>query len=63
MPNAWSDKRERQYEHIKESYEERGRSEDKAEELAARTVNKARAEKGETKSSKRSRRSKPSKPG
>ena len=50
MPqNAWSAKRERQYEHIKESYEERGRSEDKAEELAARTVNKERAEKGETK--------------
>ena len=46
---AWSPKRERQYEHIKESYEERGRSEDKAEELAARTVNKERAEKGETK--------------
>jgi plasmid stabilization system protein ParE len=55
MPQkAWSDKRERQYEHIKESYEERGRSEDKAEELAARTVNKERAEKGETKSGKSS---------
>jgi plasmid stabilization system protein ParE len=50
MPQgAWSDKRERQYEHIKESYEERGRSEDKAEELAARTVNKDRREAGETK--------------
>ena len=50
MPQgAWSKKRERQYEHIKESYEDRGRSEDKAEELAARTVNKERAEKGETK--------------
>ena len=58
MPNAWSDKRERQYEHIKESYEERGRSEDKAEELAARTVNKERAEKGETTSSRRSKESK-----
>jgi plasmid stabilization system protein ParE len=53
MPKVWSDKRERQYEHIKESYEDRGRSEDKAEELAARTVNKERAEAGETKSSKR----------
>jgi plasmid stabilization system protein ParE len=53
MPKVWSDKRERQYEHIKESYEDRGRSEDKAEELAARTVNKERAESGETKSSKR----------
>jgi plasmid stabilization system protein ParE len=50
MPqNSWSDKRERQYEHIKDSYEEQGRSEEKAEELAARTVNKTRAEKGETK--------------
>jgi len=50
MPQKpWSDKRERQYEHIKESYEERGRSEDKAEEIAARTVNKERAEHGETK--------------
>lgn len=50
MPqDAWSPKRERQFEHIKDSYEDRGRSEDKAEELAARTVNKTRAEKGETK--------------
>ena len=53
MPRSWSDKRERQYEHIKESYEERGRSEDKAEELAARTVNKERSEAGETKGSKK----------
>ncbi len=53
MPRSWSDKRERQYEHIKESYEHRGRSESKAEELAARTVNKERREKGETKSKKR----------
>ena len=53
MPQkAWTDKRERQYEHIKESYEERGKSEDKAEEIAARTVNKTRAEKGETKEDK-----------
>lgn len=54
MPRSWSDKRERQYEHIKESYEERGAGEDKAEEIAARTVNKQRAEDGETKSSKKS---------
>lgn len=53
MPRSWSDKRERQYEHIKDSYEDRGRSEDKAEELAARTVNKTRSEKGETKAAKR----------
>ena len=53
MPDAWTDKRERQYEHIKDSYEERGVSEDEAEaeERAARTVNKERREKGETKDS------------
>ena len=57
MPqNAWSDKRERQYEHIKESYEDRGVGEDEAEERAARTVNKERAQRGETKA-RRSRRS------
>ena len=49
MPqDAWSDKRERQYEHIKESYKERGVGTDEAEERAARTVNKERAEHGET---------------
>jgi hypothetical protein len=42
-------KRGRQYEHIKESYEERGVSEGEAEERAARTVNKARRQHGETK--------------
>ncbi|HET7419402.1 MAG TPA: plasmid stabilization protein [Candidatus Dormibacteraeota bacterium] len=48
MPqSAWSDKRERQYEHIKEGLLERGTSEDKAEEIAARTVNKERARDGE----------------
>ena len=53
MPQEqWSDKRERQYEHIKESYEDRGISTDEAEERAARTVNKTRAEKGEAKGSK-----------
>ena len=53
MPRSWSDKRERQYEHIKDSYEERGRSEDKAEQIAARTVNKERSEAGETKTSRK----------
>jgi hypothetical protein len=47
MP-SWSDKDERQYEHIKESYEERGKDEDTAEEIAARTVNKTRREDGRT---------------
>lgn len=52
MPQrAWSKKRERQYEHIKEGLIDRGRSEDKAEEIAARTVNKTRAQAGEAKES------------
>jgi hypothetical protein len=42
-------KRERQYEHIRDSYEQRGESEERAEEIAARTVNKERREHGETK--------------
>jgi plasmid stabilization system protein ParE len=51
MPQkAWSERRERQYEHIKDSYEDRGVDEDEAEERAARTVNKQRAEHGETRS-------------
>ena len=48
MPKAWSDKDERQYRHIKKSAEERGKSEEKAEEIAARTVNKQRREDGRT---------------
>jgi hypothetical protein len=49
MPQqAWSKKRERQYEHIKEGLEDRGRGEDEAEEIAARTVNKERARSGES---------------
>jgi hypothetical protein len=48
MPQkAWSNKRERQYEHIKEGLEERGKPEGLAEEIAARTVNKERARAGE----------------
>lgn len=47
MLRAWSAKRERQYEHIKEGLVDRGRSEDVAEEIAARTVNKERARAGE----------------
>jgi hypothetical protein len=46
---AWSKKRERQYEHIKEGQKKQGRSEKKAEEIAARTVNKVRARAGEAK--------------
>jgi hypothetical protein len=47
MP-SWSRKDERQYEHIKESEQERGASEDRAKEIAARTVNKHRREAGRT---------------
>ena len=55
MPQkAWNAKRERQYEHIKEGLEERGRPEDLAEEIAARTVNKERARAGEAKTASRS---------
>lgn len=54
MPQrAWSNKRERQYEHIRDSLEDRGRSEDVAEEIAARTVNKERARSGEAKKASR----------
>ncbi|WP_020521108.1 hypothetical protein [Catelliglobosispora koreensis] len=54
MPQkAWNAKRERQYEHIKEGVLERGESEDVAEEIAARTVNKERARAGEAKESSR----------
>ena len=55
MPQqAWSNKRERQYEHIKEGLEDRGRSEDTAEEIAARTVNTERARAGESRQASRS---------
>ena len=50
MPQqAWSDKRERQYEHIKSGAKQHGASEGRAEEIAARTVNKNRARAGESK--------------
>jgi hypothetical protein len=52
MPRqAWSEKRERQYEHIKQGLERSGRSEETAEEIAARTVNKERARSGEARAS------------
>lgn len=55
MPQrAWSAKRERQYEHVKDSELDAGRSEDVAEEIAARTVNKERARHSETAQSSRS---------
>ena len=55
MPQAaWNEKRERQYKHIKSGLRKRGRSEDVAEEIAARTVNKERARHGEARTSSRS---------
>ncbi|AIZ46027.1 RelE/ParE family protein [Deinococcus radiopugnans] len=48
MPDAWSNKDERQYQHVKDSELKRGESEDRAEEIAGRTVNKHRREEGRT---------------
>jgi hypothetical protein len=57
MPqDAWSNKRERQYEHIKEGAKKQGASTKRAKEIAARTVNKERARTGEAKSSSRTSR-------
>jgi hypothetical protein len=57
MPqDQWSPKRERQYEHVKDSAKERGASTKRAKEIAARTVNKERARTGEAKTSSRSSR-------
>ncbi|MER5614850.1 plasmid stabilization protein [Streptomyces sp. NPDC002215] len=53
MPRGSDARRERQYEHIKESAQERGVSEERAEEIAARTVNKARARAGESRAASR----------
>ncbi|MCX4516656.1 MULTISPECIES: plasmid stabilization protein [Streptomyces] len=53
MPAGSSKKRERQYEHIKESQEEQGASKSRAKEIAARTVNKQRARSGESKTASR----------
>jgi len=47
MP-SWTDKDERQYEHIKEGYKKEGMKEERAKEIAARTVNKERREEGRT---------------
>lgn len=51
MPSEWSSKRERQYEHVKESQRREGRSEERAKEIAARTVQKERAQRGEARQS------------
>jgi hypothetical protein len=55
MPQkTWSAKRERQYKHVKESEQKQGRSTKRAKQIAAATVNKERAQKGEAKSASRS---------
>src|SRR2546421_8186910 len=57
MPQkTWSNKRERQYEHVKDSAKKRGASTKRAKEIAARTVNKERARSGEAKESSRTSR-------
>ena len=48
MPQGWSNKDERKYEHIKDSSLDRGMGEDRAKEVAARTVNRDRREEGRT---------------
>jgi hypothetical protein len=48
MPRGWSSKDERKYEHIKDSSKQRGAGEDRAQEIAARTVNKGRRQEGRT---------------
>ncbi|MGH3760336.1 plasmid stabilization protein [Actinophytocola sp.] len=53
MPQAWSSKRERQYEHIKKGAEDRGASTGRAKEIASRTVNKNRAQSGESRTASR----------
>ncbi|MBH0776794.1 plasmid stabilization protein [Nocardia bovistercoris] len=53
MPKEWTDKQERQYEHIRDSAEDRGTSEKRAKEIAARTVNKNRAQAGQTRTASR----------
>ena len=54
MPSQWTQKQEREYEHIRDSERSRGASTKRAKEIAARTVNKERAQKGQTKTASRS---------
>jgi hypothetical protein len=58
MPAGWTDKDERQYEHIKDSEQDRGVGLSRAKEIAARTVNKERSAEGRTKTAKKSSASK-----
>ena len=54
MPTSWTDKQERKYQHIVESEKDSGESPKRAKEIAARTVNKERAQKGQTRTASRS---------
>ena len=54
MPRQWTDKQERKYEHIVESEKDQGEPTKRAKEIAARTVNKERAQKGQTRTASRS---------
>jgi plasmid stabilization system protein ParE len=55
MPRQeWTDKQDRKYEHIKDSLEDRGTSDKRAKEIAARTINKERAQRGQSKTASRS---------
>jgi len=54
MPRSWTDKQERKYQHIVESEENSGVGQKRAKEIAARTVNKERAQKGQTTTASRS---------
>ena len=54
MPRSWTDKQERKYQHIVESEEDRGAGEKRAKEIAARTINKERAQRGQSKTASRS---------
>jgi plasmid stabilization system protein ParE len=57
MPSAWTDKDERQYEHIKDSEKKEGRSAKRAKQIAAATVNKRRSAEGRTKQQRATKRS------
>ena len=54
MPSTWTDKQERKYEHIRDSERDQGASPRRAKEIAARTVNKERAQKGQARTASRS---------
>jgi hypothetical protein len=54
MPRAWTNKQERQYEHVRDSAKDRGAGEGRAKEIAARTVNKNRAQSGQSRTASKS---------